>query len=151
EQRDRAARAGLELASWLGVRMQKDAVRVLAQQHVALLGKGVQDPADAKLIEQRRAELGGVIDAYRDLLHGLYVDYPAAVRDAQAAALRDELTQQQKPEQAAAVAQAMADIAALRRDGDLTKQAIERQVRAQACAGPDGRTLWQDACKLPPP
>jgi len=49
------------------------------------------------------------------------------------------------------VAQAMADIAALRRAGDLTKQEVERQVRAQACAGPDGRTLWQDACKLPSP
>jgi hypothetical protein len=71
------------------------------------------------------------------------------VRDEQAAILRDQLTQQRKADQAAAVARIDADIAAIRHDGDLPADALEKRLREQECGTEDGRRLWQDACKLP--
>ena len=114
-----------------------------------MLGRGLQDANEKRLVEQRRQELHSIIDAYRDIIHSLYVEYPRTVRDEQTTILRDELSQRNRIDQAAAAAQIAADIAAIQRDGDLTVKSVEARLRGAVCATDDGRQLWQDACKLP--
>nr|WP_294509968.1 SUMF1/EgtB/PvdO family nonheme iron enzyme [uncultured Rhodopila sp.] len=151
EQLDRAARAGLDLATWLGVKMQLDAVRVLAAEQVALIGGPASRPANQQRVDRFKKELDNIIATYRDSLRTLFTEYPSAVRDAQSAALRGTLTEQGKTAQAAMTEQVSADVATMQRDGDLHGDAVEKRLRAAACATEDGRLGWPDACKLSRP
>ncbi len=147
EQIDRAARTSLDLASWLGVKMQLDAVRVLAAEEVALLAPAADRAPLEKRVVPRQEELNSIIGTYRDTLRTLYTEYPSAVRSAQSEVLRSTLTQQGKTQQAAMMPQIDADVAALQRDGDLPTGAVAKRLRAASCASEDGRLGWPDACR----
>jgi formylglycine-generating enzyme required for sulfatase activity len=151
EQLDRAAHASLDLASWLGAKMQLDEVRLLAAEEVAFLGRNANQAGNQERIARYRGEVTSIIATYRDTLHSLYTEYPSAVRDAQSAVLHDTLTQQGKTQQADMTAQVRTDIATLQRDGDLPTDAVEKRLRAASCATEDGRLGWPDACKPPKP
>jgi hypothetical protein len=142
DQRDRAARANLALASWLGTKARIDSVHLVARQQVALLGKGSAGDA---LIDKSKQELDSTIAAYRDALRSLYTEYPAAVRDAQQAVLRSELDQQGKKEQAEALGQIAADLTRLQQSGDLPTDVVAQRYRAAICAGADAQA-YRAAC-----
>lgn len=142
DQRDRAVRANLALASWLATKMRTDARHLLAQQHVAWLGKMTSSPA----IIRTRQELDSSIAAYRDALRSLYTEYSAPVRDAQSSVLRGELGQQGKQEQADALAQIDTDINQLQQSGDLPTDAVSDRLRMALCTGPDGQ-IYSGGCR----
>jgi hypothetical protein len=143
DQRDRAARAGLALASWLGTKMKTDALHFMTRQRVALLQHSLGGNHDDKRVVEAREELDGTIATYRDTLRSLYTEYPSSVRDSQSAVLRSELGQQGKSEQAAILAQVTTDVTVLQRSGDLPTDAIVRRLRAAICATGD----YREACK----
>jgi hypothetical protein len=151
EQIDRAARASLDLATWLAEKMQLDGIRVLAAEQVALIARAGDKSALRQRVEQQQQVLAAIITTYRDTLRTIYTEYPSAVRDAQSAVLRDSLTLQGKAQQAASVQQVTADIETIRRDGDLSVSVVERRLRTASCATDDGRLGWPDACKASKP
>ncbi len=149
DQRDRAALANLALASWLGAKMQVDAIHLVALEQVVALTSAGSAPADLARTAKTRRDLEDTIAAYRDSLRSLYTEYPAAVRNAQAAVLRSELDQQGKKPQAAALAGLGADLAQLQQSGDLPTDALVTRMRAVVCASPDGPS-YALACKPRP-
>lgn len=151
EQLERAARASLDLASWLGVKMQLDGIRLLAAEQVALIARVSDRTVLQQRVTQQQQVLNSVITTYRDTLRTLYTEYPATVRDAQSVVLRESLTQQGKTQQAATVQQVAADITAIQRDGDLPINTVEQRLRTASCATEDGRLGWPDACKAAKP
>ena len=75
EQLERAARASLDLATWLGVKMQLDVGRVLAYQQVTLIGSSAARPANQRRVEHYEQELNSTIGTYRDTVRTLYTEY----------------------------------------------------------------------------
>ncbi len=146
DQIDRAARASLDLATWLGARMSGDATRVLAAEFVASTSSSALLKARSeKSLSDRKQDLANTIGPYRDTLRALYTEYPAAVRDAQAQVLQTSLIQQGNKRQADLVDQVKADIATLQRDGDLPDAVLTKRLIAAACARPDSK-IYGSAC-----
>jgi hypothetical protein len=142
DQRDRAARASLNLATWLAGNLRVDTRKILGLEEVAALGN---DAVRARIPNDVKA-LRGTIGYYRDTLRYLLNDYPRTVREEQARVLRQELEARQAAGQAALVAVVARDSEEYQRAGDLQADQVEGQLRRELCAG-EVNALFPSACR----
>jgi formylglycine-generating enzyme required for sulfatase activity len=150
DQMARAARSSLDLASWIGQKMEFDTIRLLAAQQVAAIGKTIGRTGDAARVPPRQQELTNTIDTYRDILRTLFSEYPKAVRQEQSDVLRTALAQRNLGDRAALLPQIEHDIATMQDAGDLPAADIQKRLISAYCKTDAGRTGFPDACKTNP-
>ncbi|UEM20661.1 formylglycine-generating enzyme family protein [Skermanella mucosa] len=142
DQRDRAARASLNLATWLAGNLRVDTRKILGLEETAALGNEVVRAR----IPNDIAALRGTIGYYRDTLRYLLNDYPRTVREEQARVLRQELEARQATGQAVLVEAVTQDTERYQRDGDLPADQVELQLRRELCAGEISKA-FPSACR----
>lgn len=142
DERDRAARASLHLATWLAGNLRDDIRRVLAREETILDG----NTAAKSYLAGDLAALRGNIGYYRDTLRQILDEYPASVRNAQADLLRQELEQRSGATSPQLVAVVHRDSALYQKHGDLPAAQVEADLRREYCAG-DGRRFFPKACQ----
>ncbi|MGO8869619.1 MAG: formylglycine-generating enzyme family protein [Alphaproteobacteria bacterium] len=142
EQRDRAARASLNLATWLAGNLRDDIRKILALEETVFLGF---EPAKRRLPDDIAA-LGGMIGYYRDTLRHILDEYPQTVRNEQANLLRQELQARNAGGMAALVAAVERDSARYQKEGDLPAERVEKELRREYCGGA-GKQQFPKACQ----
>jgi hypothetical protein len=142
DQRDRAVRSSLNLATWLAVTIRVDTRKVLGIEEL------VAQTNDEKIKSRLPGDLQNVrseIAYYRDTLQHLLAEYPERVRHEQAGVLRQELEQRKSP-QATLVALVERDSKTYQTEGDLPADKLERALRSELCHGQAG-SVFPKACQ----
>ena len=141
EQRDRAARATLNLATYLASNLRFDTQKILALEEVAALGSAQAKERLPKDVEALRS----TTDYYRNTLRLLLDDYTDGVRDDQLRVLQQELGQRSASNQLAAVSLVRENLTRLKRDGDIPPGDLETALRRELCRN-GAKTNYPTAC-----
>jgi len=142
EQRDRAARATLNLATYLAANLRFDTQKVLAIEEVAALGNA----QSKERLPNDIAALRSGMDYYRNTLRLLINDYPPRIRADQLRVLEQELKQSGANNQLAAISVVRDHLADLEKAGELPSDRLETQFRKDLCRT-GAATRYPTACK----
>jgi hypothetical protein len=142
EQRDRAARATLNLATYLASNLRFDTQKVLAIEEVAALGNA----QSKERLPNDIAALRAGMDYYRNTLRLLINDYPPKIRADQSRVLEQELKQSGANNQLAAITVVRTHLANLEKAGELPSERLETEFRRDLCRT-GAATRYPTACK----